>query len=50
MRNVFGWDYPPGAANDPEAPYNQTDEEDDENADVIPDEHEEPKNAGDCPY
>ena len=24
-RNVFGWDYPPGAANDPNAPYNQVD-------------------------
>ena len=22
----FGWSYPPGAANDPYAPYNQTDE------------------------
>ena len=21
----FGWSYPPGAANDPNAPYNQTD-------------------------
>lgn len=24
MRNKFGWSYPPGAANDPNAPYNQT--------------------------
>src|SRR5262252_58357 len=24
--NIFGWSYPPGAANDPYAPYNQTDE------------------------
>jgi hypothetical protein len=24
-RNVFGWSYPPGAANDPNAPYNQQD-------------------------
>lgn len=23
-RNKFGWNYPPGAANDPNAPYNQT--------------------------
>ncbi len=23
---LFGWDYPPGAANDPRAPYNQGDE------------------------
>lgn len=23
---IFGWSYPPGAANDPLAPYNQTDE------------------------
>lgn len=23
---IFGWSYPPGAANDPNAPYNQTDE------------------------
>jgi len=23
--SVFGWSYPPGAANDPNAPYNQTD-------------------------
>jgi hypothetical protein len=22
---MFGWDYPPGAANDPSAPYNQQD-------------------------
>lgn len=22
-RNIFGWDYPAGAANDPNAPYNQ---------------------------
>jgi hypothetical protein len=25
-RNIFGWSYPPGAANDPNAPWNQTDE------------------------
>ena len=25
-RNVFGWSYPPGAAGDPNAPWNQTDE------------------------
>jgi hypothetical protein len=25
-RHVFGWSYPPGAANDPNAPYNQTDD------------------------
>lgn len=24
-RNKFGWNYPPGAANDPNAPYNQPD-------------------------
>ena len=24
---IFGWDYPPGAANDPNAPYNQVDDE-----------------------
>lgn len=24
-RSVFGWSYPPGAASDPNAPYNQTD-------------------------
>jgi hypothetical protein len=24
-RSVFGWSYPPGAANDPYAPYNQVD-------------------------
>lgn len=24
-RNVFGWSYPPGAATDPNAPYNQVD-------------------------
>jgi len=23
MSNIFGWSYPPGAANDPNAPYNQ---------------------------
>lgn len=23
---IFGWSYPPGAANDPNAPWNQTDE------------------------
>jgi hypothetical protein len=23
---IFGWSYPPGAAGDPNAPYNQTDE------------------------
>ena len=26
---IFGWSYPPGAANDPYAPYNQTDDDDD---------------------
>lgn len=26
MRSMFGWSYPPGAANDPNAPYNQGDE------------------------
>lgn len=25
MRNVFGWDYPAGAENDPDAPWNQKD-------------------------
>lgn len=25
-RNIFGWSYPPGAANDPNAPWNQTDQ------------------------
>ena len=25
VRNPFGWDYPPGAASDPRAPYNQKD-------------------------
>lgn len=25
-RNIFGWDYPPGAEHDPNAPWNQTDE------------------------
>lgn len=25
--NIFGWSYPPGAANDPSAPYNQSDDE-----------------------
>lgn len=25
-RNIFGWSYPPGAANDPNAPYNQDDD------------------------
>lgn len=32
-RSPFGWDYPPGAENDPRAPYNQrfdTDEEEEE--------------------
>lgn len=24
-RSIFGWDYPPGAANDPNAPWNQVD-------------------------
>ena len=24
-RSIFGWDYPPGAANDPRAPWNQED-------------------------
>jgi len=24
-RSIFGWSYPPGAANDPNAPYNQVD-------------------------
>ena len=24
-RSIFGWSYPPGAANDPNAPYNQDD-------------------------
>ena len=27
-RSIFGWDYPPGAANDPNAPYNQKDPDD----------------------
>ncbi len=26
MRNLVGWSYPPGAANDPNAPWNQADE------------------------
>ena len=25
-RGIFGWSYPPGAANDPNAPYNQVDD------------------------
>lgn len=25
MRSIFGWSYPPGAANDPNAPWNQED-------------------------
>lgn len=25
MRSMFGWSYPPGAASDPLAPYNQVD-------------------------
>lgn len=25
-KHLFGWDYPPGAASDPNAPYNQTDD------------------------
>lgn len=25
MRGIFGWDYPPGAGNDPMAPWNQED-------------------------
>lgn len=28
--HVFGWDYPAGAENDPRAPYNQPDEDDNE--------------------
>lgn len=27
-RNIFGWSYPPGAENDPNAPYNQPDYDD----------------------
>jgi len=27
MRHVFGWDYPPGAAGDPSAPWNQDSDE-----------------------
>jgi len=26
MRHPFGWDYPPGAEHDPNAPYNQKEE------------------------
>lgn len=26
MSRLFGWDYPPGAENDPRAPWNQKDE------------------------
>ena len=26
IRHPFGWSYPPGAENDPNAPYNQDDE------------------------
>ena len=29
MSGPFGWDYPAGAENDPDAPWNQRDEEDD---------------------
>jgi hypothetical protein len=29
MRSLFGWNYPPGAASDPLAPYNQADCSDD---------------------
>ena len=28
MSSPFGWDYPAGAENDPDAPWNQRDEED----------------------
>ena len=28
MSGPFGWDYPAGAENDPDAPWNQHDEED----------------------
>jgi hypothetical protein len=28
MNRKFGWSYPPGAANDPNAPYNQVEEMD----------------------
>lgn len=35
----FGWNYPPGAANDPRAPYNQI-EEDEEDEDGEPLTHE----------
>lgn len=27
-RRIFGWDYPPGAENDPRAPWNQVGDED----------------------
>lgn len=27
MRSTFGWDYPAGAEHDPNAPYNQRDED-----------------------
>lgn len=33
-RSIFGWDYPPGAENDPNAPYNQVDEDDIETCEI----------------
>ena len=30
MSGPFGWDYPAGAENDPDAPWNQHDDEEDE--------------------
>ena len=30
MNGPFGWDYPAGAENDPDAPWNQHDDEEDE--------------------
>ena len=30
MSGPFGWDYPAGAENDPDAPWNQHDEEEDD--------------------
>lgn len=30
MKGSFGWDCPPGAANDPDAPYNQIEPDDPE--------------------
>ena len=38
MRSMFGWSYPPGAENDPHAPWNEREEEEEHEEEWEPEE------------